>query len=131
MMFMAIKSREDIQDFLEKTNALHDGYIINAHYTNSGISETENGHYFNPKQTKLLLQILVTSIGDAVVEIEFENLLEWQIKNTQWDITDTAVIFDEHHRILWADDVYITMDEAKKGSYVIAEAMKWRLTNPA
>ncbi|MBE6638984.1 MAG: hypothetical protein E7616_05975 [Ruminococcaceae bacterium] len=126
-MFNEIKTSKDIQVFLEKTNYLHDGYIINVQYTHNGITKIENGHYFNPTQTKLILQILVTSIWDTVVEIEFESLLEWQIKDNHRDITDTSVIFDEQNWIVWSDGVCISMDEVKKSSYVIAESMKWRI----
>ena len=126
-MFYSIKSNEDINSFYDKTNALHDGYIIGVHFENNGISRTENGHSFNPEKTKLTLKILVTSIWDAIVEIEFENLMEWQIKDNQWDMTDTTVMFDESSWIIWSDDVYIDMDELKKGSYVIAKSMKWRI----
>lgn len=126
-MFHTIKTKGDINNFLDKTNALHDGYVIGVQYTNSGISKTNGGHLFDPEQTKLIIKILVTSIYDAVIEIEFENLLEWQIRDNQFDITDTFVIFDEQNRIVWADDVYANMDELKKGSYVIARSMKWRI----
>ncbi len=126
-MFNEIKTNKDIQDFLEKTNYLHDGYIIDVRYTHKGISKIENGHYFEPDKTKLILQILVTSIWDAVVEIEFESLFEWQIKDDQGDIFHTSVTFDEWNRIVWSDDVYISMEEVKKGSYAIAESMKWRI----
>lgn len=126
-MFNEIKSNKDIRLFLEKTNSLHDGYIISVQYTNGGILRIDNGHSFNPEQTKLILQILVTSLLDAVVEIEFENLLEWQIKDNQWDMTDTSVMFDERNRIVWSDDVFINMEETKKGSYAIAKSMKWRI----
>lgn len=126
-MFNEIKTSKDIRYFLENTNYLHDGYIIDVRYTHNGISITENGYYFEPDKTKLILQILVTSICDTVVEIEFESLLEWQIKDNQWDITDTSVVIDEQNRIVWSDNVYISMDEVKKGSYAIAESMKWRI----
>ena len=127
-MFNEIKTREDIRVFLEKTNSLHDGHIINVQYINNGISKSENGYWLVPDQTKLTLQILVTSIWDAVVEIEFENVLEWQIKNCYyWDMTDTSVIFDEQNSIIWTDDVFINMEEIKTGSYVIAKSMKWRI----
>ena len=126
-MYNSIKSSEDIQYFLENVNSLHDGYIIGVQYVNNGISKTEHGHSFNLEQTKLVVKILVTSICDAVVELEFENLLEWQIKDNQWDMTDTTVMFDDHNWIIWSDDVYINMEEVKKGSYVIAESMKWRI----
>ena len=70
-MFSEIKTTSDVQTFLEKTNYLHDGYIIDVRYTHMGISKTESGHYVEPYKTKLILQILVTSMWDAVVEIEY------------------------------------------------------------
>ena len=127
-MYNSIKSNEDIQYFLKNVNSLHDGYIIEVQYVNNGISKIEHGHSFNPGQTKLVVKILVTSIGDTVVELEFENLFEWQVKDNQWDMTDTTVMFDDHNRIVWSDDVYINMEEVKKGSYAIAKSMRWRIT---
>jgi len=126
-MFNVIKTKKDVGNFLDKTNALHDGYIIGVQYTNGGITKLEYGHHFNPEQTKLIIQVLVTSIFDAIVEIEFENLLEWQIRDNQWDITDSSIIFDENGSIIWLDDVYTTAEEIKKGSYVIAKTMQWRI----
>lgn len=126
-MFTSIKTTEDIKNFLDKTNSLHDGYIISVKYANNGIKKIENASYLNPEQTKLIIQIMVTSICDTIVEIEFENLLEWQIKDNQFEITDTSIIFNNQNCIVWADDVYLNMDELKKGSYVIAKSMKWRI----
>ena len=126
-MYNVIKSNDDILYFLEKTNALHDGYIIGVQYINNGISKIEHGHSFNPEQTKLVLKILVTSICDSIVEIEFESLLEWQIKDSQCEITDTTVMFDDHNWIIWSDEPNISIDEVKNGSYAIARSMKWRI----
>ena len=126
-MYNEIKTKKDIEFFLDKTNSLHDGYIINVHYANNGISIDGNTYYFNPEQTKLTLQILVTSICDTIIEIEFECLKEWQIKDNQCDITDTTVFLDKDNWILWSDDVYVNQDELKNCSYVIAETMKWRV----
>ena len=70
----------------------------------------------------------MTSIWDAVVEIEFENLLEWQIKDNQSDIFDVSVFFSENNLIVWMDDIYTSAEDMKNGSYVIAESMKWRIT---
>ncbi len=126
-MYNSIKSIEDIRNFLDKTNSLHDGYIVGVQYINNGISKVEHGHSFNPEQAKLVLQILVTSIWDTIVEIEFENLFEWQIKDNQWGITDTTVMFDDRHWIVWSDGVYVNMDELKEGAYAIAKSMKWRI----
>ena len=128
IMFNEIKTREDIRFFFEKTNSLHDGHIINVQHTNTGISKVENGYWITPEQTKLTLQILVTSIWDVVVEIVFENVSEWQIKNCYyWDMTDTSVIFNDQNWIIWSDDVFVNMEETKKGSYAIAKSMKWRI----
>ena len=126
-MYNEIKTIKDIEFFLDKTNSLHDGYIINVHYANNGISIDGDTYYFNPEQTKLTLQILVTSICDTIIEIEFEYLKEWQIKDNQLDITDTTVFLDKDNSILWSDDVYVNQDELKNSSYVIAKAMKWRV----
>ena len=127
-MLHSIKSPNDIKDFLDKTNSLHDGYVVGVKYNNNGISKIKGGHYFEPAKTKLVLQILVTSICDAVVEIEFENLLEWQIKDNQSDIFDVSVFFNENNLIVWMDDIYTSAEDMKNRSYVIAESMKWRIT---
>ena len=126
-MYKSINSNEDVQCFLEKTNSLHDGYIIEVHYENNGISSIKSGDDFSPKQTKLAIKILVSSIWNTIVELEFENIKEWQIKDKQWDMTDTSVIFDDNNWIIWSDDVYINMEEIKKGSYVIAKSMRWKI----
>lgn len=126
-MYNEIKTIKDIEFFLDKTNSLHDGYIINVNYANNSISIDGDTYYFNPEQTKLTLQILVTSICDTIIEIEFEYLKEWQIKDNQWEITDTTVFLDKDNWILWSDDVYVNQDELKNSSYVIAKAMKWRV----
>ena len=53
--------------------------------------------------------------------------MEWQIRDNQWDITDSSIIFDVNGSIIWLDDVYTTAEEMKKGSYVIAKTMQWRI----
>ena len=128
MMFNEIKTKKDIQEFIDKTNSLHDGYIIGVQYTNDAITNVdENGYFINPNAKKLSLRILVTSICDTVVEIEFDGVLEWQIKDNQMDMTDTSILFVEYDRILWVDDVFTNMNKLKNGSYVIADSMKWRI----
>ena len=49
-MYNEIKSSEDIKYFLEKTNMLHDGYIIDAQYKYYGIEKTEDGLCFCPEE---------------------------------------------------------------------------------
>ena len=128
MGFYSIKSNKDVQFFLEKTNSLHDGYVIGVQYTNDAITNVdENGYFINPDAKKLVLRILVTSICNTVVEIEFDGTLEWQIKENQMDMTDTSILFSDQNHIVWSDDVFTNMSEVKNGSYVIANSMKWRI----
>ncbi len=126
-MFNSINTKKDIELFLEKSNSLHDGYIIGVQFVNEGITRIKGGHYINPEKTKLLLKVLVTSIYDTVIEIEFENISEWQIKDNQWEITEASVFFNEQNEIVWTDDVYINDEEMKSNSYVVAKSMKWRI----
>ena len=126
-MLYTIKNINDIKDFLDKTNFLHDGYVVEAKYINNGISKIDRGHYIEPAKTKLVLRILVTSIWDAVVEIEFDNLVEWQIQGNRLEILDVSVFFDKEKLIVWMDDIYTSTEEMKKGSYVIAGSMKWQI----
>ena len=56
------------------------------------------------------------------MELVFTAPLEWQLKDCGYDITDTAVSFTDKGFVLWTDDP----DFRESGSYVIAQAMKWR-----
>ena len=129
-MFKEIKTEKDIQDFINKTNSLHDGYIIGLQYTNDVHTNIDkNGYFTNPDATKLILRILVTSIWDTVVEIEFESLRKWQVLNdTYFDvILDTSVSFNDKGYIVWADDVWTDQNDLDDCSFAIAKSMKWRI----
>ena len=129
-MFKEIKTEKDIQDFIDKTNSLHDGYIIGVQYTNDVHTNIDkNGDFTNPDATKLILRILVTSIWDTVVEIEFESLWKWQVLNdTYFDvILDTSVSFNDKGYIVWADDVWTDQNDLDDCSFAIAKSMKWRI----
>ena len=129
-MFNEIKTEKDIQNFIDKTNSLHDGYIIGVQYINDVMTNVdENGYFNNPDATKLILKILVTSIWNSVVEIEFENLWEWQLLNDTYFsvILDTSISFNDKGYIIWADDVWENRDDLEGCSYAIAKSMKWRI----
>ncbi len=126
-MFHIIRTTDDIEEFLDSTNGLHDGYIIGVQYANNGITCVPHGHQFDFRKTRLTLQILVTSMNDTLVELEFEDLRQWQVRDNQWDMTSTSVFFDQNGWIIWSDEQYVNMEELKKGSYAIAQSMKWRV----
>ena len=129
-MFKEIKTEKDIQDFIDKTNSLHDGYIIGLQYTNDVHTNVdENGYFINPEATKLILRILVTSIRDTVVEIEFESLWKWQVLNDTYFyvILDTSVSFNDKGYIVWADDIWTDQNDLDDCSFAVAKSMKWRI----
>lgn len=121
-----IRSQHDIDQFLDCTNSLHDAYLIGVHYAHNGLSG-RNPLWIDPARTELHLRYLVTSLPDTVAELIFSGLTEWQLRDSSWDITDTAVSFDEQGRILWADDSSTAPGLRENGSYVIADSMQWRL----
>ena len=128
-MLQVIKNKRDIRNFLDQTNSLHDGYIIGVQYVNNGIVKTdEGGRFINPDDTTLILRILVTSMDDMIVEMEFDGLSEWQIRDIvyQKEITDTEIFFTGG-MIAWVDDFCENPLMFREGSYVIAKSMKWKI----
>lgn len=123
-----IKSKQDINNFLKETRGLHDGYIVDVQYKHSGIKRIDNCLHFHPDKTKLTLKIFAASIFDKIVEIEFENLLDWQIKSGN-DYIYEACISIELGYIVWSSDACASAPRLKDCSYVIASSMKWRIVD--
>ena len=116
-----INSQSDIDLFLDRSNGLHDACLIGVDYVHNGISGG-NPCYIDPDKSELRLRWLVTSIYDKTVELVFTAPLQWQIQDQGYDITDSGVSFTDKGFVLWTDDP----DIRESGSYVIAQAMKWR-----
>ena len=123
--YSSIESKRDVDIFLDCTNGLHDGYIIGVQYEHYGYTGG-NPHWINPTLSELKIRIMVTSICDAVVELVFQSLSEWQVRNNSFDITDTAISFTDNGNIIWADDYSTDQDVRENGSFVVAKKMKWR-----
>lgn len=121
-VFHPIRTQSDIDQFLDRTNGLHDAHLIGVQYAHDGISGG-NPCFIDPDRAELRLRCLVTRIYDAVVELVFTAPCEWQLRDNGFDITDTAVSFDEKGRVIWTDD---SDPNCRDGSWVIARAMKWR-----
>ena len=121
MTYHPIVSQSDIDLFLDRSNGLHDACLIGVDYVHNGISGS-NPCYIDPDKSELRLRWLVTSIYDKTVELVFTAPLQWQLKDQGYDITDTAVSFTDKGFVLWTDDP----EFRESGSYVIAQAMKWR-----
>ena len=123
--YMAIAAKQDVDLFLDRTNGLHDGYILSVQYVHRGHSGG-NPHWIDPALSELKVRIMVTSIRDAVVELVFEGIVKWQIYDDSTEILDTAISFTEDGNVIWADDTSTDPAVREQGSYVIAAAMKWR-----
>ena len=125
--YFSIRNPADIADFMEKTNALHDGYIIAVEYQNDGIKSTGDTYEFHSELKRLKIRVLITSMQDAVLEMLFENVSEWRITEAENDILEAAVAFNDNGSILWTDCAKNIDTFKKNGSYAIAESMKWRI----
>ena len=125
MTYHTIHSQSDIDLFLDCTNGLHDAYLIGVDYVHNGHT-CGNPHYIDPDMAELRLRWLVTSIYDKTVELVFTAPLEWQIKEWGYDITNTAVSLTDKGFVIWADLDSTAPEYREQGSYVIAQAMKWR-----
>ena len=126
--FQPILTNKDIEHFLDKTNGLHDSYLIGVQYVHSGHTGG-NPHWIDPKLSELRVRYMVTSIQDVIVELIFSSLVEWQIKDNSFDITDTSISITENGNVIWADDCSTLPEFRENGSYVIAEKMKWRFVD--
>ena len=42
-------------------------------------------------------------------------------------MTDTTILLQGPDHIVWADDIVSGEEDLKSGSYIIAQAMKWRI----
>ena len=125
MTYHPIHAQSDIDLFLDRTNGLHDAYLIGVDYAHNGISGG-NPCYIDPDKAELRLRWLVTSIYDKTVELVFTAPLEWQLKEWGYDITNTAVSLTDKGFVIWADLDSTAPEFREQGSYVIAQAMKWR-----
>ena len=125
MTYHTIDSQSDIDLFLDRTNDLHDAYLIGVQYAHNGHTGG-NPSYIDPDRAELRLRWLVTSIYDRIVELVFTAPLQWQLRDQGFDITDTAVSFTDNGFVVWADDFSTDPEVRESGSYVIAKAKKWR-----
>ena len=126
MEYNTIMTPQDIEQFIERVNWLHDGYLISLSYRNKGIENLPCKYLFDRTRTCLTMRILVTSIWDQVVELVFEDLLEWNIKEDRSAIQEISVFFHEGY-LVWVDTEADTYVQCAGCSYVVARIMKWRI----
>ncbi len=125
--YYPIRSRADISRFFDQTNGLHDSYLIGAEYTHCGHTGG-NPHIIDPELTELRLRFMITSMHDAVVELVFCSVSQWQLKDRGFDVTDCAISL-ENGTAIWTDDYSTDPAIREGGSYVVATKMKWRFVS--
>lgn len=123
-----IQTDTDIAHFEDISNGLHDGYIIQVDYRNTGISHCDGGLQFDYDGLSLTIHVLVTSLpGHPTFELLFHNVPEWQIRQYQFfDMLGFSIVRLDNGYFLWTDDVSSNMEDLKQGSYVVAESIRWR-----
>ena len=129
MPWKKIENRREFAAFLEEVNGLHDGYLVSAVYEHRGL-EGGNPLLIDDSRTTLILRFLVTSLHNTPVELAFDAVRAWKIKEEQTEILDSSVSFTDDGLLVWRSEPEATSDALREADHlVIAEAMKWRIVS--
>ena len=121
-----IKNKDGAELFLQKTNGLHDGYIVGFDYVNNGIEARNGGISVCSEKSELTLRILITSLEEnPTVEIVFKGISGWQIRNGTSYVFGSTIGFDEG-AVIWTDAHSFEREVIRENSFVKASAMYWR-----
>lgn len=124
MEYYEIRNEQDAAAFLSETNGLHDGYIVSVNYQHQGYA-WGNPMFIDPKKSKLVLNVMVTSIYNTLVELVFEDIKDFQIKDVNYDLLDSSIVFSEDGFVTWCGDYSCEPDILRESNYVAAGTMKW------
>ena len=94
MDYRIISDEKDAAAFLAEANGLHDGYIVSVNYQHQGYT-WGNPIYIDPEKTKMVLCVMVTSIYDTLIEIVFESIKDFQIKDADYELLDSSISFSK------------------------------------
>ena len=119
----------DATAFLSEANGLHDGYIVSVDYQHHGYT-WGNPMYIDPEKTKLVLRVMATSICNTLVEIVFESIKDFQMKDVENELLDSSISFSKDGFITWCGDRSTEPDSLRDSNYVVASMMKWRIVSP-
>ena len=124
--YNCIKNKDDAKLFIEKTNGLHDGYIVGFEYVNNGIEARNGGISVCQEKSELKLRVLITSLEEnPTVEIVFKGISDWKIRNGTSYVFGSTIGFDEG-AVIWADAHSLEREVIRESSFVKAAAMYWR-----
>ena len=86
--------------------------------------------YIDPEKTKLVLRVMVTSIYNTLIEIAFEGIKDFQIKNEEYGLLDSSISFSKDGFVTWCGDLSAEPNSLRDSNYVVARMMKWRIVSP-
>ena len=129
MDYHIISDEIDAAAFLSEANGLHDGYIVSVDYQHHGYT-WGNPMYIDPEKTKLVLRVMVTSIYDLLMEIVFESIKDFQIKDVYYELLDSSISFSKDGYVTWCGDCSAEPDSLHDSNFVVSKMMKWRIVSP-
>ncbi len=129
MDYRIISDEKEAEVFLSEANGLHDGYIVSVDYQHQGYT-WGNPLYIDPEKTKLVLRVMVTSICDALIEIVFESIKDFQMKDADYGLLDSSISFSKDGYVTWCGDLSTEPDALRNSNFVISKVMKWRIVSP-
>jgi len=129
MDYHIISDEIDAAAFLSEANGLHDGYIVSVDYQHHGYT-WGNPMYIDPEKTKLVLRVMVTSIYNTLIEMVFEFIYDFQIKDDEFGLLDSSITFSKDGYVTWCGDLTTEPDSLRDSNYVVSKVMKWRIVSP-
>ena len=129
MDYHIISDEIDAAVFLSEANGLHDGYIVSVDYQHHGYT-WGNPMYIDPEKTKLVLRVMVTSIYNTLIEMVFEFIKDFQIKDDEFGLLDSSITFSKDGYVTWCGDLTTEPDSLRDSNYVVSKVMKWRIVSP-
>ena len=129
MDYRIISDEQDAAAFLSETKGLHDGYIISVDHQHHGYTWGDP-LYIDTEKTKLVLRVMVTSIYDTLIEMVFESIKDFQIKDADYELLDSSISFSKDGYVTWCGDLSTEPDSLRNSNFVISKVMKWRIVSP-
>ncbi|MBR0122681.1 MAG: hypothetical protein IJM12_02405 [Bacteroidales bacterium] len=129
MDYHIISDEIDAAAFLSEANGLHDGYIVSVDYQHHGYT-WGNPMYIDPEKTKLVLRVMVTSIYNTLIEMVFEFIKDFHIKDDEFGLLDSSITFSKDGYVTWCGDLTTEPDSLRDSNYVVSKVMKWRIVSP-
>ena len=129
MDYRIISDEKAAAAFLAEANGLHDGYIVSVDYQHQGYT-WGNPIYIDPEKTKLVLRVMVTSIYNTLIEIAFEGIKDFQIKDEEYGLLDSSISFSKDGYVTWCGGLSTEPDSLRDSNFVVSKMMKWRIVSP-